>query len=56
MASARSQFDPPALTPAWTEGFAMTLDQAVAYALQGAAAESDEDPFSDFPWQYRVRQ
>jgi hypothetical protein len=40
----REQLDAAALNAAWAEGRAMTLEQAVAYALHGSIAEADEPP------------
>ena len=34
LASARTQLDPPAFAEAWAEGRAMTMEEAVAYALK----------------------
>jgi tetratricopeptide (TPR) repeat protein len=42
MDAARARLDDPVLAAAWAEGQAMTLDQAVAYALQ--EGEADEPP------------
>jgi tetratricopeptide (TPR) repeat protein len=37
IANLRAQFDEPALTTAWAEGHAMTLDQVLAYVLDDVA-------------------
>ncbi len=39
LAAARARLSDPALAAAWAEGQRMTLDQAVAYALQGDKAD-----------------
>jgi predicted ATPase len=40
VAEARARLGDPDLAAAWAEGQAMTLDQAVAYALQGGGADN----------------
>jgi predicted ATPase len=42
VAAARQRYDSPAFAAAWAEGQAMTMDQAVAYALH--AGKEDEPP------------
>jgi hypothetical protein len=37
--TARVQLDAATFTATWAEGYAMTLEQAVAYALQGGKAD-----------------
>ena len=40
MAVARAQFDEATFAAAWAEGQAMTLEQAIAYALEGSEVKS----------------
>jgi hypothetical protein len=35
VAAARTQIDAPTFAAAWTEGRALPLEQAIAYALEG---------------------
>ena len=39
MCAARAQLDARAFTAAWTEGQAMTLEQAIAYALEATGPQ-----------------
>jgi predicted ATPase/transcriptional regulator with XRE-family HTH domain len=44
LAVTREQLDPEAFETAWAEGRAMTIEEAVAYALSEAGAQAGQDP------------